>query len=143
MSVAPTRPPAADTRTGVRGYDVEKVRRDFPILSTKTSSGKPLIYLDNGATTQKPRAVIDRITHYYERENANIHRGVYELSQHATATYDEVRNKVARLINARDPKECIFVRGTTEAINLVASSFGRSIFKSGDEILIGAQEHHS
>ena len=139
MSVAPTRVASDGPRTGIRGYDIERVRRDFPILSAKNSLGKPLIYLDNGATTQKPRAVIERIVQYYERENANIHRGVYELSQNATGEYDEVRKKVARFINARDPVECIFVRGTTEGINLVANSYGRLRFRKGDEILVGAQ----
>src|SRR4051812_22536362 len=143
MSVASTRPPAADTRTGVRGYDVEKVRRDFPILSTKTSSGKPLVYLDNGATTQKPRAVIDRITRYYERENANIHRGVYELSQKATAAYDETREKVAHFINAAEAREIIYVRGTTEGINLVATSFGAWKIGKDEEIIVSGEEHHS
>ncbi|MBC8105975.1 MAG: SufS family cysteine desulfurase [Anaerolineae bacterium] len=143
MSATSTSLASQNPRTGVRGYDVEKVRRDFPILSTKNSLGKPLIYLDNGATTQKPRAVIDRIVHYYEHENANIHRGVYELSQNATRAYDETRDKIARFINARDPVECIFVRGTTEGINLVANSYGRLRFRAGDEILVGAQEHHS
>src|SRR4051794_10707354 len=95
-----------------KSFDVERVRRDFPILSTKTSSGQPLVYLDNGATTQKPRAVIDRIVRYYETENANIHRGVYELSQNATREYDAVRETVAKFINARDAKEIVFVRGT-------------------------------
>src|SRR5262245_20333989 len=103
MSVAPTSFAGQNPRTGVRSFDVEKVRRDFPILSTKNSLAKPLIYLDNGATTQKPRSVIERITRYYETENANIHRGVYELSQNATRAYDEVREQVARFINARDP----------------------------------------
>src|SRR5688500_3970146 len=143
MSVAPTKVASESPRTSVRGYDVEMVRRDFPILHTRNSLGKPIIYLDNGATTQKPRAVIDRIVSYYERENANIHRGVYELSQNATRAYDAVRDKVARFINAYDPVECIFVRGTTEGINLVASSFGRLNFRPGDEILVGEQEHHS
>src|SRR4051812_19654420 len=119
MSIASSKTPSQNPRTPVRGYDVEKVRRDFPILQTKNSLGKPLVYLDNGATTQKPRAVIDRIVRYYERENANIHRGVYELSQDTTRSYDEVRDKIARVINAPDPVECIFVRGTTEGINLV------------------------
>lgn len=143
MSIAPTNVASEAPRTPVRGYDVERVRRDFPILHTTNSIGKPLVYLDNGATTQKPRAVIDRITRYYERENANIHRGVYELSQNATRAFDEVRDKVARFINAYDPAEVIFVRGTTEGINLVANSFGRLRFRAGDEILVGAQEHHS
>jgi cysteine desulfurase/selenocysteine lyase len=123
-------------------FDVQRIRADFPILST-TVHGKPLIYLDNGATTQKPRAVIDRIVRYYEHENANIHRGVYELSQRATEAYDAVRKNVARFINARDDCEIVFVRGTTEGINLVASSWGRPFLSAGDEIVVSAMEHHS
>jgi len=110
------------------------VRQDFPILHTK-AHGKPLVYLDNGATTQKPKAVIDRMARYYESENANIHRGVYELSQKATAAYEEAREKVARFLNAPQSREVIFTRGTTEGINLVASSFGRAFLKPGDESL--------
>src|SRR3954462_12131615 len=127
MSLSISKPPHRGSLPRGEGtqkqFDVERIRRDFPILSTKTSSGKPLVYLDNGATTQKPRAVIDRIVHYYEHENANIHRGVYELSQNATAAYDETRERIARFINAAEAREIIYVRGTTEAINLVASSY--------------------
>jgi cysteine desulfurase/selenocysteine lyase len=123
-------------------FDVRKIRDDFPILRT-TSHGKPLVYLDNAATTQKPRAVIDRLVRYYETENANIHRGVYELSQKATAAYEEARHKVARFLNAPDSSEVIFTRGATEAINLVASSFGRAFLKPGDEIILSGMEHHS
>ncbi len=100
-------------------FDVRKIRADFPILQT-TAHGKPLVYLDNAATTQKPRAVIDRLVRYYETENANIHRGVYELSQKATSAYEEARHKVAQFLNAAEDREIIFTRGTTEAINLVA-----------------------
>jgi cysteine desulfurase/selenocysteine lyase len=123
-------------------FDVLAVRRDFPILST-TMNGKPLVYLDNGATTQKPRRVIDRIVRYYETENSNIHRGVYSLSQRATEAHDAARVKVARFINAPDVKEVLFVRGTTEGINLVASSWARPFLKAGDEIVVTAMEHHS
>ena len=123
-------------------FDVRKIREDFPILRTQ-SHGKPLVYLDNAATTQKPRAVIDRLVRYYETENANIHRGIYELSQKATAAYEDARHKVARFLNASDPSEVIFTRGTTESINLVASSFGRAFLKPGDEIVLSAMEHHS
>jgi cysteine desulfurase/selenocysteine lyase len=123
-------------------FDVRKIREDFPILHTQ-SHGKPLVYLDNGATTQKPRAVIDRLVRYYETENANIHRGVYELSQKATAAYEAAREKVARFVNAPEILEVIFTRGTTEAINLVASSFGRAFLKPGDEIILSGMEHHS
>ena len=123
-------------------FDVQKVRADFPILHTR-ARGKPLIYLDNGATTQKPRAVIDRITRFYETENANIHRGVYELSQRATEAYEEARKKIARFLGASDSREIIFTRGTTEGINLVASSFGQTFLGKGDEIILSAMEHHS
>jgi cysteine desulfurase/selenocysteine lyase len=123
-------------------FDVQKIRADFPILQTK-SNGHPLIYLDNGATTQKPRSVIEATSQYYESQNANIHRGVYQLSQTATHLYDQVRRKVAKFINAADDKEIIFTRGTTEGINLVAASFGGAFLKPGDEVVISAMEHHS
>jgi cysteine desulfurase / selenocysteine lyase len=126
----------------MNSFDVQKVRKDFPILSTK-ANGKPLVYLDNGATTQKPNAVIDRISRYYREENANIHRGVYHLSQVATEAYEDARRKVARFINAPDEREVIFTRGTTEAINLVAASYARATLKPGDEILVSSREHHS
>ena len=123
-------------------FDVQKIRDDFPILHTRVH-GKPLVYLDNGATTQKPRAVIDRLTRYYETENANIHRGVYDLSQKATLAYEEARQTIARFINAPDPAEVIFTRGTTEGINLVAASFGRKVLTKDDEIVLSGMEHHS
>ncbi|MGH8738086.1 MAG: SufS family cysteine desulfurase [Burkholderiales bacterium] len=124
------------------GYDVERLRAEFPILATKVH-GKPLVYLDNAATTQKPRAVIAAETEYYERYNANIHRGVHTLSQRATEAYEAARERVRGFINAASVKEIVFVRGTTEAINLVAQSYGRGRLKQGDEILISAMEHHS
>lgn len=123
-------------------FDVQKIRADFPILATQ-SHGKPLVYLDNAATTQKPRAVIDRLVRYYETENANIHRGVYELSQKATHAYEQARHTVAKFLHAADDKEVIFTRGTTEAINLVAYTFARAVLKPGDEIIVSAIEHHS
>ena len=123
-------------------YNVEKVRADFPILRQKIR-GKPLVYLDNAATTQKPQVVINAITRYYERDNANIHRGVHFLSEHATEEHDEARATIQAFINAADPKEIIFVRGATEAINLVAQSYGRTHIDAGDEIVITAMEHHS
>jgi len=122
--------------------DVERIRSDFPILHREVN-GKPLIYLDNAATTQKPRRVIERIATYYENENSNIHRGVHFLSQLATDDYEEARRKVQGFLNARDTREIIFVRGATEGINLVAQSYGRSRLSAGDEILITAMEHHS
>ncbi len=125
-----------------QSFDVERVRADFPILST-LSRGKPLVYLDNAATSQKPRSVIDATSRYYETQNANIHRGVYQLSETATAMYEGVRAKAADWLHANDPREVIYVRSTTEAINLVASSWGRANLKAGDEVLISAMEHHS
>jgi cysteine desulfurase / selenocysteine lyase len=123
-------------------FDVQKVRRDFPVLH-QTVHGKPLVYLDNAATTQKPLAVIEAIENYYRRDNANIHRGVHTLSERATESYEKVRIAAQKFLNAADSKEIIFVRGTTEAINLVAQSYGRKNVSSGDEILITAMEHHS
>jgi cysteine desulfurase/selenocysteine lyase len=123
-------------------FDPETLRAQFPILST-TVHGKPLVYLDNGATTQKPRAVIDAISRYYESQNANIHRGVYHLSQLATQLWESARGTVARFINAPDEHGCLFTRGTTEGINLVASSWGRTFLKPGDEVVVSAMEHHS
>ena len=123
-------------------FDVAHVRRDFPILS-RSVHGKPLVYLDNGATSQKPQAVIEALSRYYREENANIHRGVHFLSERATAAYEEARQKIQAFINAAHKEEIIFVRGTTEAVNLVAQSYGRSALKAGDEIIISAMEHHS
>jgi len=122
--------------------DVERLRKDFPILSRRVR-GRPLIYLDNAATSQKPRPVIDAVSRFYGSENANIHRGVHYLSEQATLAYDAVRERVARFLNAASPGEIVFTRGTTEAINLVAQSWGRSTLRPGDEILITGMEHHS
>ena len=124
-------------------YDLERIRRDFPILHRTIRGGKKLVYLDNAATTQKPQAVIDRIVRYYTEENSNVHRGVHYLSEVATAAYESARTTVRRFINARDEKEIVFTRGTTESINLVASSWGRPNLRPGDEVLITAIEHHS
>jgi cysteine desulfurase/selenocysteine lyase len=121
---------------------LEQIRSDFPILS-RTVHGKPLVYLDNAATTQKPRSVIDAISDYYSRCNANVHRGVHRLAQEATEAYEQSRDRVARWINASDAREVVFVRGTTEGINLVAESYGRSTLQHGDEILLTQMEHHS
>jgi len=123
-------------------YDVQKIRKDFPILHQKVH-GKPLVYLDNAATTQKPLAVIDAIENYYRQDNSNIHRGVHTLSERATEAYENVRVAAQKFLNAADHKEIIFVRGTTEAINLVAQTYGRKNVGSGDEVLITAMEHHS
>ena len=129
---APTRPP----------LDVAKLRADFPALQLSVR-GKPLVYLDNAATSQKPRAVLEALQRYYEEGNANVHRGVHYLSEHATAAYEGAREKARRFLNAREAREVIFVRGTTEGVNLVASSFGRANLKPGDEVLVSAMEHHS
>jgi cysteine desulfurase/selenocysteine lyase len=123
-------------------WDVEKVRRDFPVLS-QTVNGKPLVYLDNAASSQVPQCVIDRTSKYLAEEHSNIHRGVHYLSQHATTAYEAAREKVKRFINAPDVKECIFVRGTTEGINLVAHSYGKKFIGQGDELLVSQMEHHS
>lgn len=123
-------------------FDVEAIRRDFPILDQNVN-GKPLVYLDNAASSQRPRAVIDAISGYYEHDHANVHRGVHTLSQRATDAYEGAREVVRHFINARDTKEIIFVRGTTEAINLVAQSFARPKVGPGDEILISGLEHHA
>ena len=123
-------------------YDVNEIRKEFPILK-QSVYGKPLIYLDNAATTQKPRCVIDAITEAYTNVNANVHRGVHFLSQKATEQYEEARATVCRFINARHAHEVIFTRGTTESINLVASSFGETFLTAGDEVIISTMEHHS
>ncbi|HVH92732.1 MAG TPA: cysteine desulfurase [Candidatus Acidoferrum sp.] len=122
--------------------DVSKIRADFPILKQKVH-GKPLVYLDNGATSQKPQSVIDALNRYYSTENSNIHRGVHYLSERATAAYETARQKIKSFVNARSEQEITFVRGTTEAINLVAQSYGRTFLKKGDEIIVSAMEHHS
>jgi cysteine desulfurase/selenocysteine lyase len=123
--------------------DVAAIRRDFPILERTVRGGHPLSYLDNAASSQRPRAVIDAMSRYYEQSHANVHRGVHWLSQEATDLFEGAREKVRRFINARSIKEIIFVRGTTEAINLVAQSYGRSQFGPGDEILVSWLEHHA
>jgi cysteine desulfurase / selenocysteine lyase len=122
--------------------DVNRLRKDFPILSRRVR-GKPLIYLDNAATNQKPRVVIEAVSRFYGSENANIHRGVHYLSELATVAYEATRERVARFLNAPSPRDIVFTRGTTEAINLVAQSWGRSTLRPGDEILITGMEHHS
>jgi cysteine desulfurase/selenocysteine lyase len=124
------------------GFDVERVREDFPVLK-QTVHGKPLVYLDSAATAQKPSCVVDAIRHFHEVDCANIHRGVHELSQRSTAAYEETRTKTKNFLNSRGENELIFVRGATEAINLVSSSWGRKNVKEGDEIVISAMEHHS
>lgn len=123
-------------------FNVAKIRGDFPILS-RTVYNRPLVYLDNSATTQKPRVVVDSIVREYYSENANVHRGVHFLSQQATDLYEQARGRVRTFINARSDKEIVFTRGTTESLNLVASSFGERFMGEGDEVIISAMEHHS
>src|SRR5947209_11547675 len=132
----------ADVRDPGAGFDVEKVRRGFPILREKVR-GRTLVYLDNAATSQKPQVVIDAISRHYERGNANIHRGVHFLSEHATEEHEAARATVQSFLNAEEASEIIFVRGATEAINLVAQTYGRTQVGPGDEVLITAMEHHS
>ena len=122
--------------------DVGRIRQDFPILQ-RVVRGKPLVYLDNAATTQKPRPVLDALARYYSERNANIHRGVYMLSEEATQAYDGARRTVQAFLNARSPREIIFTRNSTESINLVAQSFGRQTVGPGDEIVVTHMEHHS
>ena len=118
------------------------MRKDFPILNQEVH-GKPLIYFDNAATSQKPRSVIDALVHYYERDNSNVHRGIHELSNRATAGFEAARVRTAKFINAKSSDEIVFTRGTTEGINLVASAWGGKNLKAGDVILLTELEHHS
>ena len=134
--LAPTLRPASP------GFDAWRAREDFPILKTQ-AHGKPLVYLDSAASAQKPRPVIETVSHVYEAEYANIHRGVYELSEKTTAAFEGAREKVRAFLNAPEGHEIIFVRGATEGINLVAQSFGRAFLKEGDEIVLSVLEHHS
>lgn len=132
--VRPAEQPAA--------FNAERVRADFPILQQQVN-GHPLVYLDNAATTQKPECVIQALVDYYRRDNSNVHRGAHALSDRATAAFEEARRKVARLLNAEDSRQILWTRGTTESINLVAASWGRSTLQPGDRILVSAMEHHS
>jgi len=134
----------ASSQPSVRSHEwnVERIRADFPVLH-QTVNGKPLVYLDNGASSQVPQVVIDRGSIYLEQEHSNIHRGVHYLSQRATTAYEGAREKVKRFLNARESKECIFVRGATEGINLVMHGYGRKFIGTGDEIIISAMEHHA
>ena len=124
------------------GWDVERVREDFPVLG-QTVNGKPLVYLDNAASAQVPRIVIERGAKYLREEHSNIHRGVHYLSQRATSAYEGAREKVKRFINAREARECVFVRGVTEGVNLVMHGYGRKFVREGDEIVVSEMEHHS
>jgi cysteine desulfurase/selenocysteine lyase len=127
---------------GPAPFDVDRIRADFPILRLR-ARGKPLVYLDSAATAQKPQTVIDAVSRFYLEDNANVHRGVHLLSERATAAFEEARAKVAQFLNAPEPSEVIFVRGTTEAVNLVAHTFGRQRLGPGDEVLLTEMEHHS
>ena len=142
MTTTATTPDPGTGSTKAGSFDPERARRDFPIL-TRTIGGKPLVYLDNAATAQKPQVVIDTIRRYYESENANIHRGVHRLSVDATRAYEQARAKVAGFLSAARPEEIIFVRSATEAVNLVAQSYARPRLGAGDEVLITTMEHHS
>ena len=126
----------------VTSLDVSAIRKDFPILAQQVH-GKPLVYLDNAATSQKPKCVIEALTHFYLMDNANIHRGVHELSERSTLAYEAARGKVQRFLNAAKQQEIIFVRGATEGINLVAQTYGRTHVGAGDEVVVSALEHHS
>ncbi|MDQ3919980.1 MAG: cysteine desulfurase [Acidobacteriota bacterium] len=131
-----------ETPGAAGGWDVERVREDFPVLS-QTVNGKPLVYLDNAASAQVPRLVIERGSKYLREEHSNIHRGVHYLSQKATSAYEGAREKARRFLNAREARECIFVRGVTEAVNLVMHGYGRKFVGEGDEIVVSEMEHHS
>jgi len=134
--------PETLTQTQTRAFDVEAVRQDFPILR-ETVNGHPLVYLDNAATTQKPRAVIDAISHYYLHDNSNVHRAAHALAERATAKFEAARTKVAEFLNAPSSEQVLWTRGTTEGINLVASGWGRGQLQAGDRILVPTMEHHS
>jgi cysteine desulfurase/selenocysteine lyase len=127
----------------VKGLDVQRIRADFPVLNVEVSPGVPLVYLDSGATSQKPLSVIERMDRYYRAENANIHRGVHKLAEEATADYEAARGKVAKFINAAKPKEIIFTRNATESVNLVANTWGRANLKAGDVVVLTEMEHHA
>ncbi|WP_372748783.1 aminotransferase class V-fold PLP-dependent enzyme, partial [Litorivivens sp.] len=124
----------------IKGFDASALRSDFPALQQEVN-GQPLIYLDNAATTQKPQSVIDALSHYYSHDNSNVHRGAHTLSDRATLAFEDARKKVVQFINASSTKEVLWTRGTTESINLVASSYARSVLKKGDRILVSAMEH--
>lgn len=132
----------AETVTQKPAFDIEAVRKDFPALHQEVN-GHPLVYLDSAATAQVPRPVLDAMMNYHLRDRANIHRGVHELSQRASASYDAVRPKIAAFLNSPDVNEVVFTKGTTDGLNLLASSYGRSVLKEGDEVVVSAMEHHS
>ena len=129
--------------TSVNPFDPKALRADFPILDTRVHGDKPLVYLDNAATTQRPRQVVQRISDFYTQQYSNVHRGIHALSEQSTDLYEQAREAVARFIRARHPHEVVFTSGTTAAINLVAHSWGQGHIQSGDEILLTLLEHHS
>src|SRR5258708_2761129 len=126
----------------LRPFDAAKLRADFPILNQTVHNGKPLVYLDSAATSQKPRAVIDALTRYYEFSNANVHRGLHVLAERATVIYEDARLKTARFINAARAEEIVWTKNASEAINLVAHGYARKFLKAGDEVLVSIMEHH-
>jgi cysteine desulfurase / selenocysteine lyase len=128
---------------GAGGFDVNRIRQDFPILSEKVSGGKPLVWLDNGATTQKPNAVIDRISHFYKHENSNVHRGAHELAARSTDAYEATRETIAKFLGSPSKDNIVFVRGTTEGINLAAQAYVKPLLSAGDEIILTHLEHHA
>lgn len=126
----------------VSGFNIAAIRTDFPVLDQQVN-GKPLIYFDNAATTQKPKPVLEALQHYYQTDNANIHRGIHTLAERATAAYEDTRKKIAKFLNAPSTEQVILTSGTTESINLVAQTFGRLFIQKGDQLLISNLEHHS
>jgi len=142
--VAPyTSAPYKSASSGVGGFDVNRIRQDFPILSEKVSGGKPLVWLDNGATTQKPNAVIDRISYFYRHENSNVHRGAHELAARSTDAYEASRETIAKFLGSPSKDNIVFVRGTTEGINLAAQAYVKPLLSAGDEIILTILEHHA
>jgi len=135
--------PHKSASSGAGGFDVNRIRQDFPILNEKVSGGKPLVWLDNGATTQKPNAVIDRISYFYRHENSNVHRGAHELAARSTDAYEAARETIARFLGAPSKDNIVFVRGTTEGINLAAQAYVKPLLSTGDEIILTILEHHA
>jgi len=135
--------PYKSASSGVGGFDVNRIRQDFPILSEKVSGGKPLVWLDNGATTQKPNAVIDRISYFYRHENSNVHRGAHELAARSTDAYEASRETIAKFLGSPSKDNIVFVRGTTEGINLTAQAYVKPLLSAGDEIILTILEHHA
>jgi len=140
---SPVVAPYKDVPSGAAGFDVNRIRQDFPILGEKVSGGKPLVWLDNGATTQKPNAVIDRLSYFYRHENSNVHRGAHELAARATDAYEAARETIAKFLGAPSKDNIVFVRGTTEGINLAAHSYVKPLLSAGDEIILTHLEHHA